>query len=130
MWALNTPPEQMNDEQINIATQVLSSLTPHDYNDIRAATTKVVPEHIARHVTNRVADLADGIQTEGNAAVKKKLITHLAVILGALGLSFLTAGLGAPVGIAALIGIVPPLAQEYRDYKAEHADKPLIAHAS
>lgn len=129
-WALNTPPEHMSDAEVSIAAQVLASLTPHDYQQIRDATQKVVPHHIARHVTNRVADLADAIKNETNDDTKQHLITHLAVIAGALALSFITAGLGAPAGIAALIGLVPPLAQEYRDYKVDHKKHPLMGRAS
>jgi hypothetical protein len=113
-----------------MAAQIIASLTPHDYATIRAATSQVVPQHIAKHVTNRVADLAEKIKGEGNHDARTKLLTHLAVILGALALSFLTAGLGVPAGIAAMIGISPALVQEYRDFRTDRKGEALVAHVS
>lgn len=130
MDALTTPPSQMNDHQLKVATRIITSLTPDDYHQIQKATKEVVPTHIVRHVTNRVADLAKGIMHEQNDVARKKLITHLSVILAALAVSFVTAGLGAPAGLAALIGIFPYLSQEYKDFRTERKDVPLITHAS
>ena len=132
--ALTQSPDSMDDHQIYTASQVIGALTPHDYNEIRAKTREVVPQHIAQHVDDKIntglKELAKSLQGEQNQDARKKLIGGLALVLGALALSFITAGLGAPAGIAALIGILPELGKEYKDFLVDRKKESLVERAS
>jgi hypothetical protein len=128
--ALTADPSKMSDEQIHAAAQVIERLAPHDYDQVRARTHEVVPPHIADHVDQRLAALAKDLQHEQNQDARKKLIGGLTLVLGALALSFLAAGLGVPVGIAALIGILPEIGKEYKDFLVDRKKESLIERAS
>jgi hypothetical protein len=128
--ALTASPDKMDDQQIYAASQVIGQLAPHDYAEIRRRTKEVVPAHIADHVDAKVAALAKDLQGEQNQDARKKLIGGLALVLGALALSFITAGLGVPVGIAALIGILPELGKEYKDFLVDRKKASLVERAS
>jgi hypothetical protein len=130
MAALTADPSQMTDAQLYTASRVISSLTPHDYSDIRERTHRIVPHHIANHVTNEISDSLAKLQNDDNHDARSKLIGHVALILGALAVSFITAGLGAPVAIATLAGLVLPVANEVHDFRLDFKKDRLVQRAS
>ena len=124
--ALTMSPDLMNDEQIVRASRVIENLTPHDYEEIRSKAKKVVPAHIADHVNDELAKGFKALQNEDNHDAKRVLIGHLALIIGALAVSFITAGLGAPAAVAALAGLTLPILNEFHDYTLNHKKEPLV----
>ena len=116
--AMTMPPQQMTAHQLEVSTRVIASLTEHKMDRINEQLAKVVTPPVAEHVKTHLQALRQELNRETQKDAKHALIFHIAMILGAVGISLAAGGLGVPVGIAAIIAISPSVAQELRDWRA------------
>lgn len=120
LGALTDPPADMNPNQLKMATRIIDNITGVQVDNLAVDAGTVVPKQVAEHARNRIQALMEAIKIEGNSDAKKTLIVHLSMILGALGLTALSAGLGVPAGIAAIITTLPSMMQELSDFRNDY----------
>jgi hypothetical protein len=108
----------MDDHQLAVATRVITSLTDHHVARLNENLSKVVTPPVADHVKRHLDGLRRELNRETQKDAKHALIFHVAMLLGAVGISLAAGGLGVPAGIVAIIAVAPGIAQELRDWRA------------
>jgi len=124
MEAITTPPDQMTDEQVAFASRLIGRLTGEQISEhVDKLRDGGVPDPIVSHVKGVVQDLHKEARTEQNSDAKQKIITHIAAILAAVGLTL--AGLAFPVSaaIAAIVLALPALSQEFIDFRHDYVSR-------
>jgi hypothetical protein len=116
--AIDTPVQQMDDHQLAVAIRVITSLTDHHVARLNENLAKVVTPPVADHVKRHLDGLRRELNRETQKDAKHALIFHVAMLLGAVGISLAAGGLGVPAGIVAIIAVAPGIAQELRDWRA------------
>lgn len=124
MDAITTPPDKMTDEQVEFASRLISRLTGSQINaEVDKLKDGGVPTPVLKHVKGVIGDHLAEVGKEDNADAKQKILTHVAAIVAAVGLTL--AGLAFPVSavIAAVVLAFPALAQEYIDFRHDYTSR-------